>query len=136
MSETKMAVVAGLVEAAIAQACLMPRPISKSRPRIHQTLRKSCGGRAPRRPLSGKYLETIKGYMKTVREFGCSHLLDNIIERVLNTKSMSHHEALGYARVVMLPMINLLVQPSQETPLVELPFRFFRITGRNHQADY
>ncbi len=106
-SEAKSTVVSSLLAAAISRGCFF-----KSTSAYRST----------------EYLDLAKIYIKTVRELGYSHMVNDIIDRVTDTSKLDDRHAQECARKVMIPLVVFLGETSSQSPNgSDLPTHFLQL---------
>lgn len=110
-SPAKSSLVSSLLTAAIAKAPFtLIHPEAPPGNPTTQNSRSSISGDDPR-------LARAKAYLRTARDLGCGQLLGAIVDRIMDTNTLSSSELEEYTRRVTLPLVAFISQDAQMAAL-------------------
>ncbi len=107
VDQDKSSLVSSLLTSAIAKAPFtLIHPESPPGNLTTQNSRSPISGDDPR-------LARAKAYLQTARDLGCGQLLGAIVDRIMDTNTLSSSELEDYTRLVILPLVVFISQDAQ-----------------------
>lgn len=105
-SDAKRVVVSTLLEAAISKAVFHPPPTYPPR---------------PPRSVAGDPSAVAKCYVRIAYKLRCEEMVKSVINRVMDTSSLTSNATLACAQRVLLPLTAFLMRRARSNPQAQFP---------------